>query len=165
MLHSTMAEDPNKPPRPPSDPLPIARALDLEIGRQRDMVEAMNTVCGRLGAALTRWIGDDGWQALLRRAVAETAQPNGGGRLKLDELGELHWTDPRSDDPDSRFQPGPSPPAEPIRSDEVRDTCIRVLETVVSLLERFVGADLARRIAAEGFVRTVVMRDEGSDHG
>ncbi len=144
MLYSAMAEDAHKQQQP-YDPLLIARALDLEISKQADVMEAMNAVCTRLGTALTRWIGADGWQALLRRAVAETARPNGGS-LSLDELGELRWTDP-------------------LRANQARDTCIQVLETVVSLLGRFVGAELALRIAAEGFVRTVDMRAGGSDHG
>lgn len=128
-----MAEHPPKQPPTAPGPLTMTRALDLEIARQADVIEAMNAVCARLGASLARWIGADGWQALLRRAVAETARPD-GGRLSFDELGDLRWVDPH-------------------HNDQARDTCVRVLEAVVVLLTRFIGVDMASRIVEDGLVR------------
>ena len=123
----------------------VTAALDHEITRRSDVMLAMNALCDRLGRYLARWIGGDGWQALLRRALAETQAPGEPVVLSLGAGAELRWRD------DTHLV-------------AARDACVRLLVSVIRMLGRLIGSELALRLVEQGFTAAEVPSG-GSDHG
>lgn len=110
----------------------IEAALDIELARgpahRGDVMRATNALCRRVGVDLTRWLGREGWAALLGRAVAE-ARPSA---LRLSASLELRWTD----DANRAL---------------ARAGCVEMLVGLIGLLARFVGADMALRLVEQSF--------------
>jgi hypothetical protein len=121
----------------------VAEALDAQLVRSGDVTIAMNKVCTRLSAYLTRWIGSAGWHAILERALFEGA----GASPRILPLGssiELHWIDEST------------PAAQ-------RAVCIGILEAVVVVLGRFVGRAMALRLTENGLVHDINDGDRDDD--
>jgi len=110
------------------------------------VIRGMNALCARLGVHLMRWVGADGWQALLRRGLDEAVKAGRAVGLALDANGELRWVDEAS-------------------VAMARDACIQVLVGVTRVLTRFVGGQMALRLIELGVARRDDTRGEGTDHG
>lgn len=108
----------------------ILVALDDEVAREPDVRAAVSTLCDRLGAYLTHWIGAAGLTVVLERAVAESTQ-NAPGAVTLGAAGELYWSHEPS-------------------STQLRETCVRLVSTMVAVLGRFVGSEMALRLTLNG---------------
>lgn len=121
----------------------VAHAFEVELRRRGDVVGAMQAICDRLGVALSRWVGADGWHALLGRALAETDRARGETGLSLDVLG--------------RLQGG--------AAGTTRSSCEHVLVGVATVLGRFIGDALARRLIEQGLAVSESGSPGGSHHG
>ncbi len=117
------------------------------IGRERAMLRAMNLVCTRLGEHLTRWVGADGWRALLKRGLDEATRAGGPATSLLQSAdGELRWTD----DATLSF---------------ARESCIEVLLGATRVLARFIGEEMAMRLIERGVAADDSERGQGPHHG
>lgn len=133
----------------------MARVLAAPHGapRERDqaLVPAMNALCARLGTLLTRWVGAEGWRALLRRGLDEAVRTGGARGLSQDADGELHWKHDAS------------------RGDASLDAahagCVQVLVGVTRVLARFIGDGMALRLIEQGVARDDSESGQGSHHG
>ncbi len=114
--------------------------------RERALMPAMNWVCTRLGVQLTRWVGAEGWQALLRRGLDEVARAGPTTGLSQDADGDLRWSDdaPLSD---------------------ARRECVRLLVAVGRVLARFIGDEMALRLIAQGIAQSDSTSGQGPEHG
>ena len=114
------------------------------VGRERATMRAMNLVCARLGEHLTRWVGPDGWRALLKRGLDEATRA-GGPAPSQGADGELRWTD------DATLS-------------LARASCIEVLVGVTHVLARFIGDEMAMQLIERG-VAADGRRGQGPHHG
>ncbi len=105
-----------------------ASAGDVSAG---DLAAAAERLCSGLQAGLVRWIGNDGFQGLLERALALS-------RPGHPWLAHLRWgpagaSAPRPDG--SSQQPG-----------DIADSMIALIGTLVHLLGRITGDEMAARL-------------------
>jgi len=107
------------------------------------LIHATNAVCERLGLHLTRWVGADGWRALLRRAATECKSSYSDLAPVLDEL--------------SRLRPGPA--------GVTRESCESMLVALTDVLGRFVGPAMASRLIEQGLALGGDQPPGGSDRG
>lgn len=125
--------------------VPPPGSSDAAAGRERAMMRAMNLVCMRLGAHLTRWVGADGWRALLRRGLDEAVRAGGAATsLAQGADGELRWTDEAT-------------------LSKARASCIQVLVGVTRVLARFIGDEMAIQLIERGVAAGE--RGQGPHHG
>jgi len=121
----------------------VVTALGLELERRGDVMPAMTSMLARLGASLTRWIGADGWLALVRRALAESVRIHGDSGLSLDDLGRLHAG----------------------AGGVTQGNCEQLLVAIEAVLGRFVGPEMALRLIEQGLAEGDGQTPGGSNHG
>ena len=117
-----------------------------EARRDVSVMPAMNVLCARLGVHLTRWVGADGWQALLRRGLDEAVRSGGATSLVIDVNTGLRWTDEAS-------------------LPQARAACVQVLVGVARVLARFIGVEMALRLMKQGVAPDGGESGSGADHG
>lgn len=106
----------------------------LDANAPEDVSAAADRICRSLRTGLGRWIGDDGYRALLRRAIEQE-------RAKHPVVTELPWHD---------GTPGQSRAAAGAHgAPAVRDGVLAVTASLIGFLSRVVGENMAVQLVEQ----------------
>ena len=108
----------------------------LEAGAPEELAAAAEQGCARLRAVLTRWIGSEGYRALVDRALAEARaehpaiaglQCQGGDLVGVAVAAGVH------------------------SGAEVREGILALVARLIDLLSRLIGEDMATRLVEQAW--------------
>ena len=108
----------------------------LEAGASEDLAAAAEQGCARLQAVLTRWIGFEGYRALVDRALAEARAEH----RALEGL-QCHGANVE----------GVAAAVGVHSAAEVRDGILALVARLIDLLSRLIGEDMATRLVEQAW--------------
>jgi hypothetical protein len=108
----------------------------LDVGTAEEMAAAAEQGCARLRAVLTRWIGSEGYHALVDRALAQS-------RAEHPALAGLHCQ--------GSDLKGVAAAAGVHTAAEVRDGALALVARLIDLLSRLIGEEMATRLVEQAW--------------
>jgi hypothetical protein len=126
----------------------------LDAGTPQEMAAAVEQGCARLRAVLTRWIGTDGYRALINRALEQARAEHPAIAGLQCQAGDVQ---------------GVAAAVGEHSAAEVREGVLELVALLIDLLSRLIGEEMATGLVDQAWARGARPAEssaaEGVDHG